>query len=415
VATTEPPAGANPPPTGIREAATVLTATTGALTFSATTALFPAAIAPAIADAMGVSPSLIGVQISLLYLGAMITSLVGGGIARRLGACRTTQWAVAIFGMGGLLAAAANLWVFLAASLLIGFGYGLTNPAASHLLVRFTDPRRRGLVFGLKQTGVPLGGVIAGALAPLLAVNYGWQAAMAALSVPAIAAIALLQWPRARWDEDRQPRARWLAAPLEDIRLVWSIPPMRKAAMASFCFSTTQLCLTVFTVTLLVEDLSIGLITAGGIMALVQISGVAGRIGWGWVADRTGNSRATLGVVGGLAAAFAGAVTLMRGDWPIWLITMVLCGFAAVALGWNGVYLAEITHLAPRDQIARASGGSLVITFGGVLFGPAAFTAIHGVIGDYTTTFAAVALSSLVGAWLAISSGRRGGHANVAQ
>jgi len=249
---------------------TVLGATTAALAFSSITQLFPSAIAPEIAASLNVTPALIGVQVSLAYSGAMLSSLIGGGVSRRLGACRTTQLAILFFGLGGLLAAIADIRTFILASLLIGLGYGLTNPAASHLLVRFTNPGRRGLVFGFKQTGVPLGGVIAGVLAPALTVALGWQAAMASLAIPATLAILWLQRFHQRWDDDADATARWLSSPLSDIRLVWRLKALRWTALASFFFSASQLCLTVFTVTLLVEDLGVALVTAGLMMSAVR-------------------------------------------------------------------------------------------------------------------------------------------------
>ena len=393
----------------------VLTATTGALTFAAATALFPSAIAPEIADALGVSPALVGIQVSLLYAGAMVSSLIGGGITRRIGACRTTQWAVGLFGLGGVVATLPSLVMFILASLLIGLGYGLTNPAASHLLVRFSNPARRGLVFGLKQTGVPLGGVVAGALAPTLAVQFGWQSALALLALPALAGVLLLQRMRYQWDDDRSDDAPWLASPMTDIRLVWAHHPLRWTALASFCFSTTQLCLTVFTVTMLVEDLAISLVTAGFMMAAVQICGVAGRIFWGWLADRLGQGLLTLAVTQSLTALLALSVSFMQPTWSIVTITLLLCLFGFGALGWNGVYLAQIAHLAPAGQIARASGGALFITFAGVLFGPAAFSALHLVTPTYVSTFAAVAAMSGLGVGLVIMGRAHALHAALAK
>ena len=68
--------------------------------------MIPAAIAPKIAQAFGVPASLIGFQVSLVYLGAMATSIIGGLGIRRLGALRTSQWALGFAGVGVLLAAA---------------------------------------------------------------------------------------------------------------------------------------------------------------------------------------------------------------------------------------------------------------------------------------------------------------------
>ena len=66
----------------------------------------------------------------------------------------------------------------LLASVAIGIGYGLNNPAASEMLSRFTPKRRRNIVFSLKQSGVPLGGILAALALPLLAQGLGWCVAL---------------------------------------------------------------------------------------------------------------------------------------------------------------------------------------------------------------------------------------------
>ena len=48
----------------------------------------------------------------------------------------------------------------------MGFGYGMTNPSGAELLMRITPKRRRNIVYSIKQTGIPLGGMLAGAIAP---------------------------------------------------------------------------------------------------------------------------------------------------------------------------------------------------------------------------------------------------------
>ena len=47
--------------------------------------------------------------------------------------------------------------------------------------------------------------------------------------------------------------------------------------------------------------------------------------------------------------------------------------FGATAVGWNGVFLAEIASLAPRERISDATGGSAFFTFLGVVVTPPLF------------------------------------------
>ena len=382
-------------------------ATTGTLTYAAMTALYPSALAPEIAPHLGVTAGTVGLQISLVYAGAMITSAMGGSLTRRVGACRASQFALLSIGVGVALACVGSLIAFAFGSVLIGLGYGMINPAASHLLMRFSPPENRTLIFSIKQTGVPLGGVLAGATAPALALAIGWRGAFACMALLALVVALWLQSRRSLWDADRDPGARLVRSPLDDLRLVWSSRPLRFLSLAGLCFASIQLCLSAFTVTLLVTDMGMGILSAGLVMSAIQICGVAGRVSWGWVGDARQSGTEALVMATLVTIAGALATTFMSPSWPIPVVVVVLCATGFSALGWNGVYLAEVARLAPGDAVARASGGSLFFTFSGVLMGPPAFSALHGVFGSYHRVFFLLAMVAGVGMGLVWLS-RRG-------
>jgi MFS family permease len=58
---------------------------------------------------------------------------------------------------------------------IMGLGYGPVTPASSHLLARNAPLGIMALVFSIKQTGVPLGGAMAGAIVPHLVIFCGWR------------------------------------------------------------------------------------------------------------------------------------------------------------------------------------------------------------------------------------------------
>ncbi|MCH7865751.1 MAG: MFS transporter, partial [Proteobacteria bacterium] len=263
--------------------------------------IIPAAIAPEMARALGVPASLIGFQVSLVYLGAMATSVIGGLGVRRLGALRISQWALGFAGAGVLLAATPSLVGLAIGSVFIGFGYGLTNPAGAHLLMRISKPENRNLIFSVKQTGVPLGGIVAGLAAPPLALTFGWQWALLAGAVATLAFLAMIQPLRRTWDEDRDPSVSLLQDPMGDFRMVWRNPALRRISMASFCFSAVQVSLTTFAVTMLVEDIHFDLVQAGVVLSVVLVAGGSGRLLWGWLADILGDANRVLLVVGLIA------------------------------------------------------------------------------------------------------------------
>ncbi len=149
-----------------RTAVVALAATLAIQVFTSLAATAPAVLAPELAREMGVAPQWIGVFVGLVYLGAMLASLVSAGFIERFGAIRVSQVCVLMCAAGiaavGLLPAAfAGLLVAIA--VLIGLGYGPITPASSQILVRTTPPSQMALMFSIKQTGVPVGAALAGA------------------------------------------------------------------------------------------------------------------------------------------------------------------------------------------------------------------------------------------------------------
>ena len=389
----------------------VLGATTLIQAIVTMAALLPSAVAPDLASALAVQTAFIGFQISLVYGAAMITSVIGGTLVRRWGAVRVSQVSLACCGAGMGIAPLESIAILAVASILVGFGYGLINPGSSHLLEKCATSRNRNLLFSIKQTGVPLGGIAAGLIGPSLSVAFSWTWAFAAAGAASLALAVLLQTVRHDWDADRDPLTPLGASPLQDLRLALQMPVLRNLSLSALCLAALQLCLTSFLVALLVEDLAFGLVAAGVVLSAVQGAGFAGRIFWGWVADRLSDG---LGVLAGLTVLMAvGAVATasLSPDSEAALINGILIVFGFTAIGWNGVYLAEVARAAPPGRIGSATGGSLVFTFGGVLAGPSAFALVCGALGSFVTAFAllsSVAFAGLVFVMLARRAAARG-------
>lgn len=384
----------------------VIAATLGAQTIVSMASLTLPVLAPTLAEVLGVDASTIGYQVSIVYAGAMASAAVGGSVVARLGACRTTQVALALVVVAMLLATAPYLAALVAASVLLGFGYGASNPAGAHLLTRFTPASSRNLIFSLKQTGVPLGGMAAALVAPPVAHAFGWTAALAVVFVLAIAMLALLQPVQDRWDDDRRAVAHsnGIQRPsaqdggvLGGIALVWRRRDLRYLSLMALCFAGVQLCLMTFAVTFLVKEAHYTLVEAGVLLSAVQFAGAAGRIGWGWIADRLRASRTTLLVLGGLMLLATLATTQIDEQWSPLATAVVFIAMGATAIGWNGVFLAEVARLAPAGQASTATGGALFFTFGGVLIGPSLFAAVYSQLQSYAGTFAVAAALAVGG------------------
>lgn len=375
----------------------VLAFTTAAQALATLGVLALAAVAPRAAQDLGISPALIGYQVGLSFFGAMLTALLGGGFVRRLGATRTSQLALWLIAAGGALSALGTLPTLAAGALVMGWGYGITNPAASHLLSRAPTARNMNLIFSIKQCGVPIGAVLAGMLVPPLTLLAGWQAALLGCAVAAAALSAVLQSCRGAWDSDRDARASVFARPMDTLRLIWGNKVLRWLALCSFLYSAVQLCLSGFLVTFLVEEAGVQLVLAGSLLAITHTAGAAGRLAWGWVADRLRSGTLALVLNGCVGVAGAFATAAVAPAWPAWAIALAGALFGFSAIGWNGVFMAVIARQAPRD-IGAATGGSLFFTYAGVVLVPAAFAQLHERAGlSYASGFALLALLTAAG------------------
>ena len=359
-------------------------------------------LAPAAAAELQISAGLIGLFVSLVYLGSMISSAASADLIRRIGAIRFSQYCLVMCAAGLALLAFGSAPALIASALVLGLGYGPITPASSHILARTTPPHMMSFVFSLKQTGVPLGGALAGLLVPPLVILGGWR--LAAFAVAGLCVLtALLSQPiRAENDADRDP-ARPISArsPLRALALVASDPAVRRLSMCSFFFSALQLCLTTYLVTYLTSQLAYTLVQAGLMLSVATAAGIVGRIAWGAIADRSGRPAAVLGIIGCAMAMAAGAMALSTVEWPRALMAVLCAVFGGTAIGWNGVFLAEVAREAPAGKTVEATGGALFFTFFGVLITPPLFAAIVEGGGGYGRAFALVAVAPLLcGLWL---------------
>ncbi|HET9042849.1 MAG TPA: MFS transporter, partial [Burkholderiales bacterium] len=368
---------------------------------------------------LGVAPQAIGLFVSIAYFAAMLSGLATGGLIARFGALAVCQGAVVIAGLGLALGKVATLAmvplavspliVLVPAGLLVGAAYGLVNPVSSHILARHTPPGAMALVFSIKQTGVPIGGAIAGAVVPTLVLVMGWPNALPALgAVCVLAAFALLparaviaDAPQAR--EAAAARApfayRWrraLEGMIGPIRLALSQPRLRDLALVSLGYASAQLVFIAYFVSHLTLQLGLSLVTAGVVYAFGHGAGIVGRIVWGAVADRWLAPRTTLAALGVVSAACAALTALFSDAWPLAGVVAVALLYGASAVGWNGVFLAEVARSAPPGQVGAATGGTQFFTFGGAMAGPPVFTALVSATGSYAWGFAFFALVPLV-------------------
>jgi MFS family permease len=103
-----------------------------------------------------------------------------------------------------------------------------------------------------------------------------------------------------------------------------------------------------------------------------------------------------LGILGIAMAAGALTSTAFSVQWPFMAVLIVCALFGAAAIGWNGVYLAEVARVATSEFAGMATGGALFFTFAGILIGLPVFSLIVEKSGSYPLGFGIIAVAAFV-------------------
>ena len=368
---------------------------------------------------LGVKATNIGIYTAVLYAVAMASGLGAGGVLGRFGVIRTCQACLLAAAMGLLLAAAAPWWpVVLAAAMVIGAAMGPLNPAGSQILARHSPPYWQPLVFSIKQTGTPMGGMLAGLLLPPLMALYDWRIALAAFAVIPVLTLVGLQRLRAGLDDDRDPSYRIdLAGITEALRVVVASRPLAILAAAGLLYTFVQMAILAFMVIYLAAENGLSTEFAGAVFAIIHGSAIPARVVWGAIAGRVASCWVLLGLIGLMMAGGIAAVGFFTPAWPFWLTALVAVVLGASTNGVLGLLLAEFARLAPPGAIGAATGGGQFFLFLGVVAGPPVFGLVveHG--GGYANAFHLIAaLAFLAGACLlATRRHGRGGPAIPAE
>lgn len=364
------------------------------------------AVAPLVALSIGMPSTFIGTYVCFIYIGAAVAAVVGGTMVTRYGGIHVSQACLILAAIGLLLSAFSNIVLICAGGLLLGLSYGPITPASSDILAHTVPKERMGFVFSFKQTAVPLGSAIAGFIVPGIALWAGlWQAGPLSMAIFCLCIALLVMYHRDNLDDHNNPSSRFnIATVANALRLVLSEKELRRMCIVSFVYNGTQMCVFSYLVSFMVEDLGVAIVLAGMALSAASIGGMCGRLFWGVFADKIHSPILTLSLLGFLMSAMLVLTGLFSGETAtVWLLLVCFC-LGGSAIGWNGVYLANVARVAPAGKAGVATGGTLFFTFAGAIFLPLAFGFIHGAFGQYFESFYATAtLCAAIAIWLLLS------------
>jgi MFS family permease len=359
-------------------------------------------LAPFYQEELGLSRAQVGLFFSAFYLAMTGASFGAGWLADRLGIRKTTFQGHLALGICTVLASIAPSFAWACASFfLAGLGYSFLNPASTKGVMVWFDRDERATAMGIKQTGVPAGGVVTALLAGPLVLIIGWRGALAALGIInfffGFVFSALWQEPQER-DIASLPRysqAQENERPLN----VWSFLP---ASCGTAVFLVGQMALITYLPLYLKETMGFSAYWASQALALTQAGAMCGRVGWGAASDRLfgGRRKVVLLIIGIDGSALLVTLSLMGRQSPIALLLLVVFLAGLCLVGYQGVSYALIGELAGRARTGAALGLMITINAGAATLG----TPLFGWVVDRSASYA-IAWQALAGVVTAGSLG----------
>ncbi len=361
------------------------------------------AMAPVIQRELGLSVAQFGLLVTAYNGAQAVGALPAGALVDRVG----VGWA--LVAAHALLVAAAvalsqaeSFAPALAALAAMGLGYSIMNPATARGVLEWFPSRRRATAMGIKQTGVPLGGMLAAGNGALVTV-LSWQSILwINAGVTALGALLCL------WLAERPKRRGGAAAgqALADLARVLRNLNLGNFSAANALYNMGQANFFAFLTLFLRAAAHASQPVAGLCLGLAQAASAAGRLVWGIVSDTLFRGRRKalvvgLGAGGGLFLAAMAAVGPGWGVVPIAALAVFLgltiASYAALA------QTMAVETMEPR-LAGSAVGYNMVATSLGGTIGPALFGAIIGLTGDFADGWLlsaglVVAGTAMIGLW----------------
>jgi sugar phosphate permease len=352
-------------------------------------------LAPALRDEYALDLADIGVVLSAEWIGLTLVLLPWGLVVDRLGERWTLPAGLAA--CAGFLAGAAYAPGFeslVGLLALAGAAGGSVQSGSGRAVMGWFGSEERGLALGVRQTAVPLGGLVAAVALPLLG---GVRESLLFLAGFCLfGAFVAASTLREGGHDDLD--AATLERTLRDGRL-WRL------CFASGLYLIAQVAIIGFVVLFLHDERGVSTGSAAAVLAASQALAVVARIAVGRWSDRLRARVVPLRRVGVASFATVALVALLVGA-PLWLLVPLLAVTGALSMSWNGLSYTAAAEFAGRARSGAAIGfQQTVLSLIGV-GAPVAFAAAVSA-SSWRAGFALAAVFPLTGWWLLRSLAER--------
>lgn len=340
-------------------------------------------MAPLIRAEMDLTAAQFGLFVSAYYGAQTISAFPAGAFVDRVGVGRSLIVSMFVLTLGALsLSYATGLWSSLGSMAIMGLGYALINPASARGVLNWFAYERRATAMGVKQTGVPVGGVLAAGCG-VLATIIDWRLVLwivAGITIAnIICVLPLLRIPR-------KPRPPGPFLPIADIMAIVRDGNLRVFGAINTLLQVGQSNFFAFLALFLRDVGQVSQRYSSICLGLAQITSAIGRVGWGVVCDRMFRGRrARLVLFIAVVAAIGLAAMVLISPGNATVTAIVLSAILGLTIASSaGLTLTIASETAEPEKAGTAVGFNLMMVCLGGVIGPPLFGLAMDTVGSYT-------------------------------
>jgi ACS family hexuronate transporter-like MFS transporter len=351
------------------------------------------ALTPFLREELGLTHAQLGMFISFFFSGVAAASIFFGWTSDLLGERRTLMIGLGIQGV--FMIGFSLISSFILGGLLLvmaGIGYSSVAPATTKGVMRWFSSQGRATAMGVKQTGIPFGGILAAAVLPGIALSLGWRFCVilgALLTLSAVLLVRILIPPAV--PSIRGPAQNFW----KQLYAIFSNRNIMAISIMGIFLAGIQLSLITHLVLFLKSKFSFSSVMAGMYLAGAQAGGMAGRIGWGLVSDFiAGGKRKLILVILGVAAVIQlFLLSRIEADFSRGFLLLFIILLGSTTIGYHGVLFGLLGEVVEKEVVGLATGFSLTITFLGILLFPPLCGYLVDKLGSYNQAWDLLAFS----------------------
>ena len=329
--------------------------------FGNCTIMAVAAIATNLKTELEISAENYGWLIAIYMIVQGLIAIPGGLLIDYIGT--RSVFAISMLLTGGgtaIVGGASTFEIACLGMLLLGAGYGLVNPCTSKTVFDVFPRERRASAMGIKQTGVPLGGVLGAMISGALIDTFNRNEILFGFaSVITLASGLAFLLPRHNDRPDFKPIKGMLTIIRDkNLQIFNASIGIFQASMYAMLANIAAFCR---------EFLTIDPTTSAACLSITQTASAIGRLGWGVISDRiyAAKRKPVLFLIGIIGTISLLAIAVASPRWPSYVVLALAFPLGLATAGYVGLTQTVCVETADKNFTATAIGTNRIFTSAG--------------------------------------------------